>query len=132
MSEPICCPCQRKKERGEDEKKLLLNRLSRIEGQIRGIRAMVEKDAYCPDILTQASAASAALMAPKFVSKMLPSFLSFPPSALFSSRPHPHEHRLGINKAPAAQQSIYASAVNRRRVLSVAQTKGLGLGINPV
>ena len=44
MSEPICCPCQRKKERGEDEKKLLLNRLSRIEGQIRGIRAMVEKE----------------------------------------------------------------------------------------
>lgn len=39
----------------------MLNRLSRIEGQIRGLRAMVEKDAYCPDILTQASAASAAL-----------------------------------------------------------------------
>ena len=61
MSESTCCPCQRKKERSADEKKLLLNRLSRIEGQIRGIRAMVEKDAYCPDILTQASAASAAL-----------------------------------------------------------------------
>lgn len=35
--------------------------LSRIEGQIRGIRGMVEKDAYCPDILTQVAAASAAL-----------------------------------------------------------------------
>ena len=63
MSESTCCPCQRKKERSADEKKLLLNRLGRIEGQIRGIRAMVEKDAYCPDILTQASAASAALNA---------------------------------------------------------------------
>lgn len=60
MSENICC---RKKARTDHEKKLLINRLSRIEGQIRGIRAMVEKDAYCPDILTQASAASAALNA---------------------------------------------------------------------
>ena len=58
MNENTCC---RKKERSEAEKKLLINRLSRIEGQIRGIRAMVEKDAYCPEILTQASAASAAL-----------------------------------------------------------------------
>ena len=55
-----CC-CGRKKERSEAEKRALVNRLSRIEGQIRGLRAMVEKDAYCPDILTQASAASAAL-----------------------------------------------------------------------
>ena len=58
MSENTCC---RKKERSDEEKKLLINRLSRIEGQIRGLRAMVEKDAYCLDILTQASAASAAL-----------------------------------------------------------------------
>ncbi len=61
MSETTCCACGRKKERGAEEKRALINRLSRIEGQIRGIRAMVEKDAYCPDILTQASAASAAL-----------------------------------------------------------------------
>ena len=61
MSEHSCCSCGRKKVRGEEEKKLLINRLNRIEGQIRGLRAMVEKDAYCPDILTQASAASAAL-----------------------------------------------------------------------
>ena len=59
MTEMSCCG--RKKERSEEEKRALINRLSRIEGQIRGIRAMVEKDAYCPDILTQASAASAAL-----------------------------------------------------------------------
>ncbi|MBE5810312.1 MAG: metal-sensing transcriptional repressor [Clostridiales bacterium] len=58
MIENTCC---RKKERSDEEKRLLINRLSRIEGQIRGIRAMVEKDAYCPDILTQASAAAAAL-----------------------------------------------------------------------
>ncbi len=61
MSEMECCACVRKKERGEEEKRALINRLNRIEGQIRGIRAMVEKDAYCPDILTQASAAAAAI-----------------------------------------------------------------------
>ena len=39
----------------------LCNRLSRIEGQIRGLKEMLEKDAYCPDILIQVSAATAAL-----------------------------------------------------------------------
>ena len=47
--------------RSEEEKRALTNRLSRIEGQIRGIRAMLERDAYCPDVLTQTSAAVAAL-----------------------------------------------------------------------
>jgi DNA-binding FrmR family transcriptional regulator len=55
-----CC-CERTKLRGEDEKKLLVNRLSRIEGQVRGVKAMVENDAYCADILVQVSAISAAL-----------------------------------------------------------------------
>ena len=55
-----CC-CERTKMRNEDEKKALINRLSRIEGQIRGIRAMVERDAYCADLVTQVSAVSAAL-----------------------------------------------------------------------
>lgn len=59
-----CECCQgRTKQRSEEEYKSLMNRLSRIEGQIRGIRGMVEKNAYCIDILTQASAASAALNA---------------------------------------------------------------------
>ncbi len=62
MSENTCL-CARKKARSEEEKRALINRLSRIEGQIRGIRAMVEKDAYCPDVLTQTSAASAAINA---------------------------------------------------------------------
>ncbi len=53
--------CNRKKERTEKEYKALINRLNRIEGQIRGIRGMVEKDAYCIDILTQVAAVSAAL-----------------------------------------------------------------------
>lgn len=57
-----CC-CHRKKERTEQEYKSLINRLNRIEGQIRGIRGMVEKDAYCPDILVQVAAANAALNA---------------------------------------------------------------------
>ena len=51
------------KERTEDEYKSLIHRLNRIEGQIRGIRGMVEKNAYCTDILTQAAAANAALNA---------------------------------------------------------------------
>lgn len=53
--------CCKKTERGEEERKKLINRLSRIEGQIRGIRAMVEKDAYCPDILVQCAAVNAAV-----------------------------------------------------------------------
>ena len=44
------------KQRDEQEKKALMTRLSRIEGQVRGIRAMVEDDRYCVDILTQVSA----------------------------------------------------------------------------
>lgn len=55
-----CC-CQKTKARTEAEYKDLCNRLSRIEGQIRGIRGMVERNAYCTDILTQVAAASAAL-----------------------------------------------------------------------
>ena len=55
-----CC-CERTKVRNGEEKKALINRLSRIEGQIRGLRAMVERDAYCADIVTQVSAVSAAL-----------------------------------------------------------------------
>lgn len=51
----------RKKERSEEEHKALLNRLSRIEGQIRGIRRMVENDAYCTDIVIQVSAVNSAL-----------------------------------------------------------------------
>jgi DNA-binding FrmR family transcriptional regulator len=56
------CTC-RTKHREADEQRALLCRLSRIEGQIRGIRGMVEKDVYCTDILTQVSAAQAALNA---------------------------------------------------------------------
>lgn len=55
--------CCKKTYRNEEDKKRLLNRLSRIEGQIRGIRKMVEEDAYCIDILTQSSAASSAVTA---------------------------------------------------------------------
>lgn len=53
--------CHRTKERSEQEYKDLIHRLNRIEGQIRGIRNMVEKNAYCPEILTQVAAANAAL-----------------------------------------------------------------------
>lgn len=55
------CHCHKTKQRGADERKKLLNRLSRIEGQIRGLRRMIEENAYCPDILVQAAAANAAL-----------------------------------------------------------------------
>ena len=53
--------CHRTRKRNGDELKKLTNRLSRVEGQIRGIRAMVENDAYCIDILTQVAAATSAL-----------------------------------------------------------------------
>ena len=62
MEKHDCCHCSaRRKERSPEEYKKLINRLSRIEGQIRGIRGMVERDAYCTDILTQVAAANAAL-----------------------------------------------------------------------
>ena len=60
--EMSCC-CQRKTAREAEEKKKLMNRLNRIEGQIRGIQKMLENDAYCNDILVQSSAVSAAMNA---------------------------------------------------------------------
>ena len=54
--------CQHKtKHRSPEEQKSLTNRLSRIEGQVRGLRDMLQRDAYCPDILVQVSAVNAAL-----------------------------------------------------------------------
>ncbi len=53
--------CHKHKERSEKEHKDMIHRLNRIEGQIRGIKGMVEKDCYCVDILTQVAAVSAAL-----------------------------------------------------------------------
>ncbi len=60
-NEKVCCCCERTKNRTEDEIKQLLNRLNRIEGQVRGVKGMVEKNAYCPDIMVQVSAINAAL-----------------------------------------------------------------------
>lgn len=53
--------CHKTKERSPQEYRKLVNRLSRIEGQIRGIKKMVEEDAYCTDILIQVAAVNAAL-----------------------------------------------------------------------
>lgn len=62
MSEEKDCCCHHKtKERTEKEYKDLTNRLNRIEGQIRGIKGMVEQDCYCTDILVQVAAVTAAL-----------------------------------------------------------------------
>lgn len=56
------CDCTaKKKERSPEEYKALMNRLNRVEGQINGIKRMLENDAYCLDILIQVSAANAAL-----------------------------------------------------------------------
>ena len=59
MEEKVCC--HKKKELSEEEYKDLIQRLNRIEGQVRGIKGMVERDAYCPEILVQVSAVNAAL-----------------------------------------------------------------------
>ena len=61
VQEESCCCCHKKKERDEKEYKDLMNRLSRIEGQVRGVKGMLERDAYCVDILTQVAAINAAL-----------------------------------------------------------------------
>ena len=60
MEENQCCS-HKTKERTEKEYKDLIHRLNRIEGQIRGIKGMVEKDVYCTDILVQVAAVNAAL-----------------------------------------------------------------------
>lgn len=57
------CTCRKIKQRSEEEYKSLIHRLNRIEGQIRGIKGMVEKNAYCTDILVQSSAVTAAINA---------------------------------------------------------------------
>ena len=58
-----CGCCGKTTIRPEEERKKLVNRLNRIEGQIRGIRGMVESDAYCADILVQSAAVNAAINA---------------------------------------------------------------------
>ena len=66
MEEHSCCCCggtEKTTMRTDDEKRKLQNRLKRIEGQVRGLQAMIERDAYCYDILTQSSAVNAAMNA---------------------------------------------------------------------
>ena len=58
-----CCESTKKTARADDTKRKLMNRLSRIEGQIRGLRQMIENDAYCNDVLIQSAAAASALNA---------------------------------------------------------------------
>ena len=57
------CDCCRHKHRDTAAYEALMKRLKRIEGQVRGIQGMVEKEAYCTDILTQVSAIQSALNA---------------------------------------------------------------------
>ena len=59
----MCGCCGKTTDRSEEERKKLIHRLNRIEGQIRGIRGMVENNAYCPDILMQSAAVTAAMNA---------------------------------------------------------------------
>lgn len=61
-TKPACC-CEKSTVRGAEEQKKLIHRLNRIEGQIRGIRKMIERDAYCTDVLVQSAAVNAAINA---------------------------------------------------------------------
>jgi DNA-binding FrmR family transcriptional regulator len=61
MEDRKCPMCHDGKSRSDEEKQLLLNRLRRIEGQVRGVQGMIERDAYCVDILTQVQAIASAL-----------------------------------------------------------------------
>lgn len=72
MEDKACCP-DRSRQRDAKECKSLISRLNRIEGQVRGIKNMVETDRYCVDILTQVSAVQAALNA--FNKKLLASHI---------------------------------------------------------
>lgn len=59
--EDQCCNNHKTKQRTQQERKALINRLSRIEGQVRGVKTMLENDAYCTDIMIQVAAVNAAL-----------------------------------------------------------------------
>lgn len=64
MEHKECCKCgesKKTKERSPEEYRALMNRIKRIQGQLRGIEGMLEKNAYCTDILVQVAAANAAL-----------------------------------------------------------------------
>ena len=61
MAHESCPACARHTERSDEQKKKLANRLSRMEGQLRGIRKMVDEDAYCYDVLMQSAAVLSAL-----------------------------------------------------------------------
>ena len=76
--EPCCCCAHKTKHRSEEEYKSLVHRLNRIEGQIRGIRGMVENEVYCPDILVQSAAvtAASAKTSPSPTARSLPSEVS--------------------------------------------------------
>ncbi len=56
-----CLNCRKTKERSAEEYRRLMHRLNRIEGQVRGLKGMLEKNAYCTDILVQVAAVNAAL-----------------------------------------------------------------------
>lgn len=58
-----CCCSEKHTLRSDEQKKALLNRLKRIEGQVRGIQKMIEEDAYCNDVLIQSAAVNAAMNA---------------------------------------------------------------------
>lgn len=60
-SDDQCCATDRKSHHSDKMKKNLVTRLNRIEGQIRGIKGLIEKDTYCDDVITQISATQAAL-----------------------------------------------------------------------
>lgn len=63
LNQKNCECCGKTTKRSEEERKKLIHRLNRMEGQIRGIRKMVEKDEYCADILIQSAAVNAAVNA---------------------------------------------------------------------
>lgn len=61
LNKACCCEGHRTKMRSEEEHKKLMNRLKRIEGQVRGVEKMLDENAYCPDIMVQISAINNAL-----------------------------------------------------------------------
>ncbi|WP_279587253.1 metal-sensitive transcriptional regulator [Jeotgalibacillus salarius] len=68
LNEHTHCSSERKSHHSEDMKKNLTTRLNRIEGQVRGIKGMIDKDTYCDDVITQIAATQSALNS---VSKLL-------------------------------------------------------------
>ena len=119
-AETLHACCCRHKKRSEEEYKSLIHRLNRIEGQIRGIRGMVEKDVYCADILVQVAAALAVPSTPMELVSRLTEQLVTPGTAFtaFSTRAEQAAQLMPVTLYCSIVSLLAMGRLVRKRVIS--------------